>query len=225
MGITQFRGLHPGSDIYVIAAGHTLDYLDQRFFDGKLTIAINQVATIWGITPTYLVGKHHPFIAREAEALPGVPTIVPRHEVGGTSQDRWAYDLPNVHLFDHLDNRVHEAQFPRDWPPHPDMLVVSWSTITTAMHFAAYLGAANIIVVAHDCGTLGNQPYVSGYLQAINADMHQSRDWVKQIEGQTREVKRELAERYGVRVYSLSPFLNYNLEGVPYIGDRNRINV
>lgn len=222
--ITQFRDVHPGADVYVLAAGNTLSYLDQGFFDGKITVAVNEVASRWPITPTYIVGKHHPFMVHEAEAMAPVPVIVPRHDVASFGSPLWETAHANVHTFDHLNNLVHEFIATRDWPEYPDQLVVSWSTITTAMHFAAYLGAANIILVAHDCGQLGDVPYLPGYQAANHSTDQLGLEWVLQIEDQSRQVKRELVKRYGVRVYSLSPFLNYNLEGVPYVGQSNRIN-
>lgn len=224
MSISQFRDAHPGADIYVLAAGNTLAYLDQGFFDGKITIAVNEVASRWAIRPTYIVGKHHPFIVAEADALPDVPVIVPKHEVGNYGSPVWESHHANVHTFEHRNNRVQDFIAREEWPTEPDQLVVSWSTITTAMHFAAYLGAANIILVAHDCGQLGDSPYMPGYLAANNATDAAGLEWVLQIEDQTRQVKRQLVERYGVRVYSLSPFINYNLEGVRYYGQTNRIN-
>ena len=36
-------------------------------------------------------------------------------------------------------------------------LVVSYSTITTAIHLVALMGAFNIILVGHDCGILDNK--------------------------------------------------------------------
>jgi len=81
------------------------------------------------------------------------------------------------------------------------------------------MGAANIIMVGADGGTLGESTNVDHY---YTPDIDQSR-MVQDFEDQTLIVKRELMDRYGVRVYGLSPFINPNLEGVPFVG-RNRIN-
>ena len=38
-----------------------------------------------------------------------------------------------------------------------DKLVISWSTITSGIHLALFLGAINIILVAHDCGKINDK--------------------------------------------------------------------
>ena len=41
--------------------------------------------------------------------------------------------------------------------------IVSFSTIVSGIHLAAYMGAKNIILVGHDCGTIDGIPNVEGY--------------------------------------------------------------
>lgn len=208
----EFRDRHEGSDVYVIAAGPTLNYLDPRYFDGRITVGVNEVGLRFTPT-TYGVTKYHEIALDLAAA--GIPAIVSRHQYGNHWEQQVAPEGRRIHVFDHLDNMAETFDAERDWPTDPDQLVVSWSTVTSAMHFAAYLGARNILMVAHDCGELGGEPYFRGYPVGIDP---------RPFEPQSLGVKGELVRRYGVRVYSLSPFLNYNLEGVPYVG-ANAINV
>lgn len=210
--IREFRNRHAGEDVYVIAAGGTLNYLDPKFFANKTTIAVNLVAIHWAIDPTYIVTKYHEHGEENAARFPDVPVIIPRFQWGNLNEPETTLDL---YVFDHIMNQGEHFDATRHWPSRPDDLVVSWSTITTAMHFAAYIGAATVVMVAHDCGQLGDQLYVKGY--AVGLDP-------QSFEAQSIAVKKQLIERYGVRVYSLSPFINYNLEGVPYIGT-NLINL
>ena len=75
------------------------------------------------------------------------------------------------------------------------------STITSAMHFAAYLGASTIFMVGHDCGQLGEAAYVAGYGKAEAAMGYsvQQVEWLIALERQSRAVKAQLVERSGVR--------------------------
>lgn len=41
--LREFKNLHSGKDIYVVASGKSMDYIDPSFFEGKITIGINQV--------------------------------------------------------------------------------------------------------------------------------------------------------------------------------------
>jgi hypothetical protein len=101
-------------------------------------------------------------------------------------------------------------------------LVVSYSTITTAIHLAAYMGAKTIILVGHDCGTLDGNMNCKNYhtpqtLGIVWKNPGQYANWVSQkIEGQTIQLKHMLKEKYGCSIYSLNPFINFNLEGHVY---------
>jgi hypothetical protein len=138
-------------------------------------------------------------------------------------------DLPemeNLFTFEHNMNRCEETNVFSGWPnQNPDALFVSWSSITSAMHFAAYLGAKNIIMVAHDCGTLGEKDWVKGYPYENwdQSEIEQAKQRNKLFENQSIAVKRKLKELYEVNIYSLNPFINYNLEGVQFRGE-NQIN-
>lgn len=213
--VREFRGAHAGADVWVLAAGHSLDYLDVDFFKGRITVGVNEVGPRWGIRPTYTVVKERASAEIALAEQPGVPVIESEYDCGNYGMTK-AEPRAGAYPFRHLPNQGEWFDAARDWPTDPDWLVVSWSTITSAMHFAAYTGAANVILVAHDCGQLGDQAYVSNYAPA-------PLEWLLAIEGQSRAVKAELVRRYGCRVYGLSPFITPDLEGVSFIG-RNRLN-
>ena len=56
-----------------------------------------------------------------------------------------------------------------------DGLVVSHSTITSAMHLAAYMGAATVILAGHDCGALDGQLNFAGCERRPRTRMHARR--------------------------------------------------
>jgi hypothetical protein len=125
--------------------------------------------------------------------------------------------------FDHLPNRV---QQPPDLAPigSPDRLVVSWSTITTAIHFAAYLGAANIIVCGHDCGFIDGLANYTGYYDHVapiapgaradtDARYAAYARIISGLERQTMQVRDRIREVYGCSVHGLNPFVSLALEG------------
>jgi carbonic anhydrase len=91
------------------------------------------------------------------------------------------------------------------------MIVVSYSTITSAMHVAAVMGAANIILCGHDCGTLNGNSRFSGYNEALMGD-RRYRDWLKEILPQTMAVRKRIRAVFGCNVYTLSPFIGIDPE-------------
>lgn len=217
--LAALRDLHHGEDAYVIGSGATLDFLDPLFFDGRLTIGCNLVSTVWSQT-RYTVTKYHEVARTVADAVPWSTVVVSSH-LHGNLGERTIGEIPdNVVPFDHLHNRGHEFDPVRDWPTDPDQLVVSWSTITSALHFAAYLGVRNIILVGHDCGLLDGRAHVLGYPVPENRGQWlpepDEEVWLARIEQDSLGVRGQLIRRYGVRVYSLSPFLSYRRDGVSF---------
>jgi len=90
-----------------------------------------------------------------------------------------------------------------------------------AMHLACMLGASNIILVGVDCGLLDGKTnhgeYVSGNLASGDV-----LDWLARWDGHLRQVKNVLIDVYGVRIYSLNPFVNLNLEGHEWTAARSK---
>lgn len=217
MNIVELANRHEGADIYVIGSGGSLNYLDPDYFTNKITVGINKIAITWHPT-TYSVTKYHELADSLVKA--GHTTVTSAHQHGNTSKPALHPDHhPDRHIFDHIQNHGPKWSPHLHWPTGPNELVVSWSTITSGMHLAAHLGAANIIMVGADAGQLGGATNVDHYYPPNTEEL----DAVRKYERQTLQTKHELIERYRVRIYGLSPFINPNLEGVPYIG-ANRIN-
>ena len=102
-------------------------------------------------------------------------------------------------------------------------IAVSYSTITSGIHFAAFLGAKNIILAGHDCGTLDGDVYFSDYhtketIKINWKNVNQYKEWVTSdaIEKQTIYLKQILKDKFDINVYSINPFINFNLEGHEY---------
>ena len=226
LGIAPFRNRNLGSDIYCIGAGGSLNYLDRTFFDDKIVVAVNEIASRWGVHADYGICKEEGTLLEIAPL--GYPIMASRHDSGYHAhppRSMASYpQFPNLTIFEHEDNRAEAFDAYAHWPTDPNALLVSMSTITTGMHFAAHLGARFIFVVGHDCGQLGETDYVTGYTAPVG---EWKEPWLVAIEKQSLAVKRELLRRYAPTlrgIYSVSPFLSPNLDGVPYRG-ANRINL
>lgn len=208
------RGRCLDEDVYVLGSGPSLNHVPARFFDGKAVVSTNHGCTFAGITPTYLVTKYHRHAREYGLTHPGIPVVVTRHDTGN-HRNPVIGDFDGI-VVDHNHN-VDGDWTPEMWPTDPHALVATWSTITTAMHWAAYLGAANIIMVGHDCGRIDDVGRIPGYRDASRGPVDPPGDadsfmW-QAFDAQSRMVKAELIARYGVTVTSLNPFLNVNMEG------------
>jgi len=150
-----------------------------------------------------------------------------------------------VVLFDYANtfasfSILHQRQLP---PATATQLLVSSSTFATAVHLAAYMGARRIYLVGHDCGTLDGETNFVDYHDEATLAMawnktgqngtsrkeemtNAYRTWLSggweriNIENDTIVLKALLRERYGVSVHSISPFINFGLEGHRYRAGR-----
>ena len=201
----------------MLGSGATLNFIDPKFFSKKITVCVNEVGEVYLPTTKYVMTKYHPEAIKFAQQMPDVNVVVSRGSLGGPHYAALPA-LKNLYTFDHNTNRDAATSVVADWPLEDGSLYVSWSSITSAMHFAAYLGAKNIIMVAHDCGELDDKSWVDGYVYDTwdKTKVEEAKERNKQFEIQSIAVKGKLKELYGCNVYSINPFINYNLEGVKF---------
>lgn len=221
MRISGLKQAHQGQTIWVLGSGSSLGHIDSAFFDDKLTIGVNLVSVTYART-NYSVTKYHS-AAEELIAHYGADhrgTIVSEHEHGNHSKSAFDLDRPDCWVFEHNDNpgdRFASA----DWPDE-GAIVASHSTIGSAIHLAAYMGASSCVLVGHDSGVLDLHQHVLGYVPAApDALWHQ----YPSFERQSIVIKDEVRRRYGTHVYSLNPFINFNLEGHSFYSRTNHINM
>lgn len=205
--VVEFKNRHAGQDIWVIAAASSMDYVNPEFFANKLAIGVNNVYKRFPCT--YVVRKESFAVGEVWDA--GMPLILSEYDSGARTEKRNSIE-GDVYYFDHLQNGCKDVDLS---VIGSDMIVVSWSTITSAMHVAAYIGAANIIVCGHDGGILdGKAATYSGYYPDDNRDyLEWYKKWVPLMMPQSRTVRDKLQEVYGCRIYSLNPFIGFDLEG------------
>jgi len=214
--ITELKNIYEGEDIYVIASGKSFDYISPDFFDGKITIGVNQVYK--RIECDYLVRKEIKFLEQSLTKT-NSKVIVSKFNCGNVTSfpNKPEKDSDNLYYFEHLTNKEKEIDTSVFGT---DKIVVSYSTITSAIHIAAYMGAKNVILVGHDCGTLNDESTFKGYYDGLQdtpwTNWEQYKNWLKVIEAQTILVKKELKKEYDVNVVSINPFVSLNLENNIY---------
>ena len=82
---------------------------------------------------------------------PDCQLIISEHDCGTISTK----ELMNTNVsgdyyyFEHKDNLISKRV---NWPEGEDEIIVSWSTMTSAMHLAAALGSKLIVLIGHDLG-------------------------------------------------------------------------
>ncbi len=183
-----------------------MDYVEPEFFTQKLVIGVNDVYKKFPCR--YLVRKE--FLNIQAAFDSGISLIVSRHDCGSKKKRLNEVAVNGTYyVFDHEDNGLTDVDLS---VIGTDKIVVSYSTTTSAIHIAAYLGAKNIIVCGHDCGKLDGKAHFEGYYpDGFRTEWYEK--WLQEIEPQTIAVRDRLKEVYACNIYSLNPFINLKLEG------------
>lgn len=215
--ISELRDLFgfPRKDIYILGSGPSLDYFPKDFFDrgsGKITIGCNYVYKSFGVD--FTVAKELPDADIAESASMGSIPVLSKFPFGNLNYQPRVHNVPYRHyVFDHKANGHTYV----DWSVlGTDSLVVSYSTVTSAIHLAAYLGARNIFLCGCDAGTLDGKLHFQDYHGAV-PDEQERTDWyrkfLRDMRGQTVALRDKLKSVYGCDVMTLSPFVNMGHEG------------
>lgn len=205
--ITHLKNKHAGDDVWVLASGPSMNFIDPDFFSGKLVIGVNEIYRFFPVS--YVVWKE--VRDPDPKSWNDEVVITSKHDCGNLELSEARLRIDH-YVFEHSHNENTDIDLS---VLGTDKIVVSYSTTTSAMHIAAYMGASNIILCGHDCGFLDGEMNLSGYPTSLQGDL-KYRKWIKEIEPQTSLVRDALQVEYGCRIYSLNPFLNLGLEGHEY---------
>lgn len=208
MLLTDLKNKHVNETIYIVGSGGSLSFISPNFFDDKLTVAVNFAGRVHGFSPTYLFSHYYEDIKKNLDDTSIGITL----ELDFRTKARWSDAVPNNLCFTPVS--YIEPPGPT-WSPYlnptpEDGLVFGSSSIHGAMHLGAYLGAKYLVLVGVDCGILDGQQRIKDYPQGDTP-------WAI-YESHNRQLKAWLKEKYDVEVYSLNPFINFNLEGHTFEG-------
>ena len=205
--LESFKDIHKGETVWVLGSGGSLDFLDPSFFDDKICVGVNFVGKVFGLSNYFTFSHYHSDSLEMAESSRFVFT--PRKEHG--NRNEWSGDLPeNIVLFESSAGAPGDSFDPFGKDNPTTGLMVGNSSIHGAIHLAAYIGAKHIVLVGADCGKLNGVDRFGNY---VAGDTPWSEYNTKLI-----AMKKWILDNYGAKVYSLNPFVNFNLEGNTFDG-------
>lgn len=208
--VSHLAGIYSGRDVWIIGSAASMTHVAPSFFENKVVIGINYAYRDFPCN--WVVAKD--FCQTEYNEL-GSFLILSRHLWGMYSEGQFGFfGHEPFYVFDHVDNQQDQIDLS---VIGTDKVFVGKSSLTSAMHVAAIMGAANIMLCGVDGGTLdGNLQYENYHSKARGDDVAFYRDFVAKIMWQTRAVRDRLFAVYGCRTYSLNPFIGFNMEGHVY---------
>jgi hypothetical protein len=209
MKLEHLRNRHVGETIWVLGSGSSLNFLDAGFFEDKVVVSTNFSARMLGFVPQYVFSHYHDdtqdltkdsgiVVTLAKNWATGEPYPEPKHaQVVLVEQDTYS---PPGSGWNPLTTH----------PPRKDSLAYGSSSLHGSMHLAAHLGARFIVLVGADCGTIDGEHRIAGYVPGDTP-------WAMYNQHH-KLMKDYLRQEYGVGVYSLNPFINFNLEGHTFHG-------
>jgi hypothetical protein len=205
INIKVLKGLYKGGDIYVIASGSSLNYVKKDFFDNKITIGVN---LIWRFFNCNYVVKHHN--GGQAVIDNGLKLVSSRN-------DCCTPDMPNsykglYYYYNHENKRQVTNDIDYSFLDSEDSLVVGRTTVIDAMSFAYFIGAKNIILCGADGGCINGDVNLKGYYEDTRKTNPQEMHHVRITNILIKEFA-DVLRKKGIGVYSLNPFVDFQLEG------------
>lgn len=223
MDLKDFDGIHDGEDVWVVGSDASVDWFPDGFFDGRVVVGVNRVPQF--LPCTYCVTKadvdengRSDWMQDQVDRLPHVRHVISKHPNGHLPYGATQVFGPNVTYFDHGQNRVAHFDAARDVPADPDRLLVSWSTLGSALHFAARLGARCVYVAGASGGKFGDQTNLDTY-PADGPD-----DVLDGMSVQTQQIADRLTAMYGTTFVTVLPWPNLRCGGVKFRSDYGQLN-
>lgn len=212
----DLRDSRKGETAWVIGSGASLDFIQPDFFADKFCVAVNYVGTTLGLSEFYAVTHYHLDAIAIAAMRPDVPIFTPESDQGGTNLAPRPPTEPNIYRVPTKEQQYGAFTVERDWPTEPDNFVVGPTSLHMTMHVAAWLGAAHLILVGADCGTIDDRANFAAYDDGSDNPLPV---WATTL---PRVADRLRAD--GVTVHSLNPWVNFGLEGHRYSSPLHSVN-
>ena len=218
MGLTDFADIHKGETVWVLGSGASLQRIAPRLLAGQTVVATNFAGTTAGLEWFYSVAHHHSDADRIARLRPDLLVLTPSVEqLPPEDRSPQRASEPNVVFVPTTDQHYERFDPQAHWPTDVDRLVVGPTSLHMAMHLAAYMGAADIILVGADCGAFDHASRIAGYPDP-DGHLHYGL-WTRSLEAMAGKL-RDL----GVGVHSLNPWVTPRLEGHRYETEGLTIN-
>ncbi len=196
----------------IVAGGKSVDFLPEEYYRGKFIIGVNQS---WRkVKPDILVRKEMPEkqTALEEEQFKIFASLHSMGDGGHPQNPKGE----NITLFKHNNNNGDRSPIDiAGCHPSGDKVIVSGSTITSAIHIAAIMGFTTINLVGHDLCMVDGETNFKGYYDGVLAFYENTgyARWLDRIAYQTRFVSDYVFDLYGAVVVTVSPFMGLRGEG------------
>jgi hypothetical protein len=208
------HGPFNGQEIYVVGTGPSMNVFDRRVLLGKTCLLLNDAQRYFSELGPLAFSNSVRFL--EGCELPYqiVKGRLKFEEGADRDDNHCAWDSSRYHVFSYRErpwDSVSHHDMSRLWQePNHYCAVPGGSVSHFALQFAALCGASRIYLVGCDCTPLEHQDYVNG-----KKFRDRKRDYNAYAQG-LETIVRSVWERFGISVYTLSPFPGLTRESEQY---------
>jgi len=207
--IGELKNIHGGKDVFVLGSGKSLDFIPKSFFDGRITIGVNFLFRDYDLT--YSMGHHHQVMQEPIDK--GFTVVTSEYATcvlqSGIKGFRGPYphynNLHGEYYYYKHGNQLYGA-IDLSYFDKSEHLTAGGTIVTTAIHFAYYLGARTIWLCGVDCGL------IDGCINYVEYCNPTNRNHPSGTQRQLAEISNHIRKK-GVPVVSINPFVGFNFEG------------
>lgn len=209
-----------GKDIYVVGSGPSSFHIHPEFLKGKLAIGVHNAHSRFPFIPFYLRKRREDVEKDLARLGDSAIIFLSSHRDGKLTETSNFNSNEGTQEFnskDELPENVLEFSHP-NLPPkltksylesiEKGQTAVGISDAISAMHLVAKGGAKSIILIGMESGFLSSK--IDRWLTRF------TKEEICRISEDLLVVKKWLKSTYGTHVHSMSPFINFALEGHSY---------
>jgi len=227
MSLTDYKNRHIGETIWILGSGGSLNFLNPHFFDDKICMAVNYSGKIFKIKePHYIVMLD---ADEDDDDLRGSTHSDNNIKFLMYHTFKKHRNQKNTILFNTEFDQYYKNFDPnKHWPKNDNNIVLGNTSLHSAIHIAAYMGAKFIVLVGTDCGKLNGSYRINNYVtntNPITGKINYGDEIYDVWDNSLIAMKKKIYNMYGCNIYSLNPFVNYNLEGTSFRGNNVFINM
>lgn len=209
-----YNGPFKGHDVYIIGTGSSMSVFDRRQLAGKACFLLNDAQKYFPDLGPLAFSNNRSFLQGcelKYQVVKGRLRFDPNPE---RDDNHCSWDSDRYYVFSYREkpwDRVSHHDMTRLWSePDHYCAVKDGSVSHFALQFAALCGVRSITLVGCDCVPLEHQEYLNG--KKFRACPRDYDAYAKGLE----VISRSIWERFGISVFTLSPFLGLMRENDQY---------
>lgn len=211
--VKEFKNIHKGQDMWIIAGGASLNYVRPSFFHNKITMCIGEAFRKYKHMTYYVRkdGREYQGFDIFEEILAHSPEsklIFSDYHGCAVEWGKNEFDVPVDYWY--FEHEPSHGELSTNWSHVDGKFANGIGHAGIAVHLCAFMGAKNIILCGNDTCFLDGKDYFDGYGEYECRTSHiDTLNWGRP---QTMEIVNHFRNQ-GINIHGLNPFVDLRLEG------------